>query len=285
MAPTKLWQWLTGLTEKSLDGSEEVYINDTGGSKKTTTQSIANLNNGVFAPVANGVTNGDSHDHSGGDGAQIGYSTLSGLPTLGTAAAAATGDFEAAGSVATHAVVTSSVHGISAFGATLVDDADASTARGTLGLSTAATTASTDYATAAQGGLADSAMQPGDDAADLGSGAATDGYVATADGAGNVAWEAVPDAYAGAASEIHAATSKSTPVDADEIGLIDSAASWVLKKLTWANLKTALSSMFLVSDTTGITGADRITNIVSLTQVEYDAIVTKSTTTIYIIIG
>lgn len=38
----------------------------------------------------------------------------------------------------------------------------------------------------------------------------------------------------------HAATSKATPVDADEIGLIDSAASWVLKKLTWANLKATL---------------------------------------------
>jgi hypothetical protein len=42
------------------------------------------------------VTNGDSHNHSGGGGAQIAYSALSGLPTLGTAAAAATGDFAAA---------------------------------------------------------------------------------------------------------------------------------------------------------------------------------------------
>lgn len=33
------------------------------------------------------VTNGDSHDHSGGDGAQIAYASLSGTPTLGTAAA------------------------------------------------------------------------------------------------------------------------------------------------------------------------------------------------------
>ncbi len=42
--------------------------------------------------------------------------------------------FEAAGGIATHAALTSSVHGISAFGATLVDDADASAARTTLGL-------------------------------------------------------------------------------------------------------------------------------------------------------
>jgi hypothetical protein len=37
---------------------------------------------GLFAVTAKGVTNGDSHDHSGGDGAQIAYSGLSGLPTL-----------------------------------------------------------------------------------------------------------------------------------------------------------------------------------------------------------
>jgi hypothetical protein len=49
-----------------------------------------------YAPAANGVTNGDSHDHSGGDGAQIAYANLSGQPTLGTAAAAATSDFAAA---------------------------------------------------------------------------------------------------------------------------------------------------------------------------------------------
>jgi len=78
---------------------------------------------------------------------------------LGTAATSATSAFEASGSVSTHAAVTSSVHGISSFGATLVDDADASAARTTLGLGTAATTASTDYATAAQGTTADSALQ------------------------------------------------------------------------------------------------------------------------------
>jgi hypothetical protein len=51
-------------------------------------------------------------------------------------------------SLGNHESLTSAVHGISTFGASLVDDADAATARTTLGLGTAATTASTDYATA-----------------------------------------------------------------------------------------------------------------------------------------
>jgi len=46
------------------------------------------------------------------------------------------------------------------------------------------------------------------------------------------------------ASTIHGATAKTTPVDADEVGLIDSAASNVLKKLTWSNIKATLKSYF-----------------------------------------
>ncbi len=42
------------------------------------------------------------------------------------------------------------------------------------------------------------------------------------------------------ASSIHGVDSKATPIDADELGLIDSAASNALKKLTWANLKATL---------------------------------------------
>lgn len=40
----------------------------------------------------------------------------------------------------------------------------------------------------------------------------------------------------------HAASSKSTPVDADELPIADSAASFVLKKLTFANLKAFIKS-------------------------------------------
>ena len=64
-----------------------------------------------------------------------------------------------------------------------------------------------------------------------------------------------------AAPEIHAATSKTTPVDADELGIVDSATSNVLKKLTFANLaawvrgialaglSTATNAVITASDT------------------------------------
>lgn len=48
----------------------------------------------------------------------------------------------------------------------------------------------------------------------------------------------------GSGEDIHAASSKATPVDADELALIDSAASNVLAKLTWANLKATLKTYF-----------------------------------------
>ncbi len=44
---------------------------------------------GTYAPASKGVTNGDSHDHSGGDGGQIAYSSLSGTPTIPTKATGA----------------------------------------------------------------------------------------------------------------------------------------------------------------------------------------------------
>lgn len=46
------------------------------------------------------------------------------------------------------------------------------------------------------------------------------------------------------ATTIHAATAKTPPVNADELPLVDSAAGWSLKKLTWANLKAELASVF-----------------------------------------
>jgi hypothetical protein len=111
-----------------------------------------------FAPAAQGVTNGNSHNHDGGDGAQIAYNSLSGLPTLGTAAAQNVGA-----------------------------------------------------------------------------------------GAGNVVQ-------------------------------LDNAA-----KLPAVDGSQLTNLPAVVSDPTGITGADAVTNIISLTQAEYDAIATPSATTLYVI--
>lgn len=46
------------------------------------------------------------------------------------------------------------------------------------------------------------------------------------------------------ATVTHAAPSKTTPVDADELSIVDSAAGNVIKKLTWANLKATLKTYF-----------------------------------------
>ncbi len=168
----------------------------------------------TYAPIANGVTNGDSHDHNGGDGAQIAYSSLSGLPTLGSAASTSTEAYEPFGAVSTHAALTTT-HGISSFGSTLVDDTSASVARTTLGLGGAAT------------------LSVG----------TTTGTVAAGDDARIVASTAA-ETTTTIGSLIASATAKTTPVDADQMALMDSAASNILKKLSWANIKIALQSTF-----------------------------------------
>ena len=123
-------------------------------------------------------------------------------------------------------------------GRALLTAVDASAQRTSLGLGSAATTASTDYATAAQGSLAASATQPGDDAADLGSGAATDNYVLTADGAGGAAWEVLPS-WNGAISDIN--LDGGTDIGAD---LVDADLILVDDGATGTNRKSALSRVW-----------------------------------------
>ena len=76
--------------------------------------------------------------------------------TANVTAAGALMDSEVDGDIKTLSLPANTT--ISAYGKTLVDDADAATARSTLGLGTAATTNSSAYATAAQGTTADAAL-------------------------------------------------------------------------------------------------------------------------------
>ena len=75
-----------------------------------------------------------------------------------------------------------------------------------------------------------------------------------------------------------AATAKTTPVDADTVPLTDSADSNVLKKLTFANLKTWVQGV--VNAMTTITGAKTFSGVFTTTQYKESvvAIGTKTTT-------
>jgi len=67
-------------------------------------------------------------------------------------------------------------------------------------------------------------------------------------GNGVTAWNSLTYSFTGESSnlaeQIIAATAKTTPVDADQFGITDSAAGNVLKKLTWANVKATLKTYF-----------------------------------------
>lgn len=66
------------------------------------------------------------------------------------------------------------------------------------------------------------------------------------------------------AAHIHAATSKTTPVDADELGLSDSAASWGLKKLTFANLKAWIAGLFVSRTNAQVDGNIYVTGMMGV---------------------
>jgi hypothetical protein len=145
-------------------------------------------------------------------------------------------------------------------------------------LGTAANSATGDFATAAQGALADTALQPsdigtttgtvcaGDDGRLVDARTPTDHASSHVDGNDDIqdatasqkglmtaafatkldGIEALADVTdaTNIASSIHGATEKTTPANADELPLIDSAASNVLKWVSWTNIKATLKSYF-----------------------------------------
>lgn len=96
---------------------------------------------------------------------------------------------------------------------------------------------------------------------------------------------------------INGATSKTTPVDADQVALMDSAASNIIKKLSWANIKATLKTYF---DTiyqaagTYLTASNNLSDLTNTTtartnlkilQAENAAIITNNTITATAITG
>lgn len=71
-------------------------------------------------------------------------------------------------------------------------------------------------------------------------------------------------------ASIHSATSKTAPVDADEFPIVDSAATFGLKKLTWANLKTASRSQLGLSSGTSNVSYNRLSGTVRCTAGVWD---------------
>jgi len=68
------------------------------------------------------------------------------------------------------------------------------------------------------------------------------------------------------------------PASTDVLPIVDVGAD-VTKKVTVANLLADT----VKTDPTGVTGADEINNMMSLTQAEYDAIVSPDANTFYVI--
>ena len=77
------------------------------------------------------------------------------------------------------------------------------------------------------------------------------------------------------AAHIHAAPSKTTPDDADELGITDSAASWGLKKLTFANLAAWVRGINLsglsIAMNTDITASDTVLDALGKLQAQVSA--------------
>ena len=123
----------------------------------------------------------------------------------------------------------------------------------------------------------------------------------------NKAWRFVNDGSLEFRSPMNIGAEVDATITSTKVGQWDTAHSWgnhatagystfsgsyddLSDKPTIPTVPTTVSSFtndanYVASNTTGITGADQVTNIVTLTQAEYDAIGTPNASTVYIIVG
>jgi hypothetical protein len=126
----------------------------------------------------------------------------------------------------------------------------ATSASGASGSATAAATSASNAATSAatattKAGEASTSATTASGAATTATTKAGEAATSAADAlAAKNAAEAAAGSMTTVPAQIVAASAKTTPVDADLVGLVDSAASNALKKLTWANVKATLKTYF-----------------------------------------
>ncbi|MDH7596886.1 MAG: hypothetical protein QHG98_03960 [Methanothrix sp.] len=177
-----------------------------------------------------GVTNGNNHDHYGGDGAQISHSTLSNLTADDHTQYLNTTRHDTTARHGSSVVDHGSIGGLG-------DDDHTQYLNTTRHDTTSRHTPGTVVP------VVTSVGSPGSD-----SNIPSEKAVRTA----------VND-MTNLATQMHALTSKATPVDADETFLIDSAASYGPKRLTWSNIKATLKSYFdslYAPSSKGVTNGD-----------------------------
>jgi len=121
-------------------------------------------------------------------------------------------------------------------------------------LGTAAAAATGDFATAAQGALADTAVQPGDALTSLSSGVAASGHVPKADGSGGINWAAESGGGGdGGLAVRHANDGAHDYTGSAAIGTLETDSGWTVTRLTFSAPPVAETGTGAWSDKESIT--------------------------------